>query len=158
MKPITINCFGTLHIQIDGQEKNNLATDRARALLAYLIANPSQPHRREKLAAFLWPERSESAARQNLRKTLSRLRQGFAPYKVLVSDYKTVRLDPQQLQTDLWRCEALLSDGKLDQAAAVYKGEFLQGFYLTDSTALMNGFCWNVNCGTSAWCKPSICW
>ncbi len=45
-----------------------------RALLAYLVVETSQAHRRGVLAALLWPERSESNARANLSQALFNLR------------------------------------------------------------------------------------
>ena len=50
------------------------ATDHARALLAYLAVEPGT-HDRSALAALLWPEQPENAARQNLRQTLLHLKQ-----------------------------------------------------------------------------------
>lgn len=46
---------------------------KALALLAYLALEPG-PHTREELAAFLWGDSSEAAARASLRQTLKRLR------------------------------------------------------------------------------------
>ena len=53
------------------------ATDRARALLAYLAVEADRPHRRESLATLLWPDDLASAARQNLSQTLLRVRQAI---------------------------------------------------------------------------------
>lgn len=46
-----------------------------RALLAYLVVEADRPHRREALAALLWPDQTENAARQSLRQALYILRQ-----------------------------------------------------------------------------------
>jgi hypothetical protein len=40
---------------------------KAQALLAFLVVPLGQAHRRDKLASMLWSDRSEEAARQNLR-------------------------------------------------------------------------------------------
>jgi DNA-binding SARP family transcriptional activator/predicted ATPase len=52
-----------------------LPTDKTRALLAYLALNADTPLRREQLAGLLWPDQPDAQARQNLRKTLGRLKQ-----------------------------------------------------------------------------------
>ncbi|MCA9971483.1 MAG: winged helix-turn-helix domain-containing protein, partial [Anaerolineales bacterium] len=52
-------------------------TDKVRALLAYLAVEQGRPHRREALAALLWPEQPDAQARRNLRLTLHRLKQAL---------------------------------------------------------------------------------
>ena len=47
------------------------------ALLAHLVVEGDDPHRREKLAGLLWPGWSEKAARNNLRHTLAVLRKSI---------------------------------------------------------------------------------
>src|SRR5215218_6175612 len=53
------------------------ATNSVRALLAYLVAEPSRPQPRELLAALFWPNQTRAAAYTNLRQTLIRLRKAF---------------------------------------------------------------------------------
>lgn len=141
MKPIIVTCFGSLHVQINNDEQPQLATDRARALLVYLLARPEQPHRREQLASLLWPDRPDSTARQNLRKTLSRLRQGMAPYEILQTDYKTVQLNHDLIDSDVTQFKQYITQLEQEQqnidllikAVALYKGNFLEGFYLAQN-------------------------
>ena len=52
-----------------------------RALLAYLVVEAAQPHRREALAELFWPERPEGVARDNLRQALSNLRTAIGDRK-----------------------------------------------------------------------------
>src|SRR3569832_31329 len=83
MTRIAIRCLGTFEVITDTQEVAAFATDKVRALLAYLalesraeIGIPrSRPHRREALASLLWPEMPDALALRNLRLALHRLRQ-----------------------------------------------------------------------------------
>ena len=115
-------------------------------LLAYIAyETPS----RDRLARMLWPDLNEKAARNNLRVSLSRLNKALSePDKpcVLVSQH-AVTLNPDvNLMIDaltftqlLEATEAHAHDSrtrcgechkKLLEAADLYKGSFLEGFYL----------------------------
>ncbi len=64
-------CFlGPFRVTRDGKSITGFESDKMRALLAYLVIEADRPHRREALAALLWPEQAESAARQSLRQAL----------------------------------------------------------------------------------------
>ncbi len=128
------------------------ATDHARALLAYLAVE-ARPHQRTSLAALLWPEQPETAARQNLRQALVYLKKAFQPLPQLAQQLevtgKTVYLHPETLTTDVVSFRQLLTAvathdhstlltclpclQRLQAAAALYVGEFLQGFFIKNS-------------------------
>ena len=63
-----------MRVTCDGEPLTDFATDKARALLAYLAVESDQPHRRDALAGLLWPDQPQGKARQNLRQALSDLR------------------------------------------------------------------------------------
>ena len=73
MSRLDITLLGTFQVTLNGRPVN-FATDKARALLAYLVLEAGTPHRREALSAIFWSERPEEMARANLRQTLHRLR------------------------------------------------------------------------------------
>lgn len=73
MAHLDINLLGTFQVLVDGHPAH-FATDKCRALLAYLALESERSHRREALSGLFWPERPETAARSNLRQTLHRLR------------------------------------------------------------------------------------
>ena len=66
--------LGPFRVMRDDQTVIGFESDKGRALLAYLLVEPGRPHRREALAALLWPEQTDAAARQSLRQTLYMLR------------------------------------------------------------------------------------
>ena len=55
-----------------------LRNKKAQALVAFLAMNPGVVHVRERLAALLWPDSHEDAARQSLRQCISMLRHDCA--------------------------------------------------------------------------------
>jgi predicted ATPase/DNA-binding SARP family transcriptional activator len=136
-------------------------TDKVRALLAYLAVE-ARPHRREALAALLWPDIDEEYAQKNLRNTLHRLRQPLQAAdpaladRLLISTRQTIALDPTWLITDVQQFESLINASlahalststpqkdhsahcadclaRLTQAAECYQGELLAGFTLADA-------------------------
>jgi DNA-binding SARP family transcriptional activator len=76
MSPLALTLFGAFNAAA-GAQALRLPTDKTRALLAYLALSPDTPLRRETLAGLLWPDQSEDSARQNLRKTVWRLKQAI---------------------------------------------------------------------------------
>jgi len=77
MNRLVINLLGPYEVSLDGEQVTDLASDKVRALLAYLAVEAEQPHRREKLVGLLWPDQPEQAARANLRRALSNLRKAI---------------------------------------------------------------------------------
>lgn len=63
MTRLIVRLLGSYRVELDGRPVYAFETDKARALLAYLMVEADRPHRRETLASLLWPERPESAAR-----------------------------------------------------------------------------------------------
>lgn len=128
-----------------------------RALLAYLAIESSYPHHRDRLAALLWPDQTDSNARSNLRKALSRLWQMLedstmdAP--LFLTTRQTIQLNPaadyrldvailtqllndhphQPIQPIGELCAKCVSD--LEQAVALYRGPLLDQMQLPDSEA-----------------------
>ncbi|HSR35406.1 MAG TPA: BTAD domain-containing putative transcriptional regulator, partial [Anaerolineae bacterium] len=75
MAVLSIRLFGPFEVELDGEPVTGFATDKARALLAYLAVEADRPHRREALAGLLWPEVPEPSARGSLRTALGNVRQ-----------------------------------------------------------------------------------
>jgi WD40 repeat protein/serine/threonine protein kinase/DNA-binding SARP family transcriptional activator len=114
----------------------DLSSRPAQSLLAYLLLNPNQSIRREKLAGLIWPASTESNARGNLRHALWRVRKSLDSDgdAYLHADDLTVSL---QLQKGDWvdanildtRIQDDLSTDVLIEIVSVYGGELLPGFY-----------------------------
>jgi DNA-binding SARP family transcriptional activator len=122
-----IEC-GKQNIQIPGRP--------AQSLFAYLVLNRDVSHRREKLAALLWADVPEVAARENLRHTLWQMRKAFgnsSATEYFRTDDLSVKFTSSAdvwLDTDVLKiaAERKCADD-LIKALSVYKGELLPGFY-----------------------------
>lgn len=142
---LEIHTLGGLAIGCQGTKVTGFASRKVEALLVYLACT-GRPKAREVLAELLWEERSQSQGLSNLRVALSSLRKQLAPYLLVTRD--TVGLDPQArvwLDTaELERQLASVRDQRgpfaagivagAKQALALYRGDFLEGFYLRESS------------------------
>jgi DNA-binding SARP family transcriptional activator/predicted ATPase len=153
MARLTIRLLGPVQIALDGEPVTHFESEKTRALLAYLAAEPGQPHRREVLAEMLWPDRPEGAARANLRHTLAHLRRVIEEYAArppsLLPTRHTIQFNAgSDAWTDVAAFTTLLpaplpADQPLDQqtvrqleeAVELYQGSFLEDISLADSAA-----------------------
>src|SRR6478672_3925870 len=70
--------LGPFRVTLSGEPLTGFATDKVRALLAYLAVEGKRAHRREALAGLLWPNSADSDALTSLRQALRKLRQALA--------------------------------------------------------------------------------
>ena len=162
MARLQIRLFGAPSVIFAGGSEAPLPSDKARALLAYLAVEAGQPHRREKLAGLLWPGFTESSARANLRRALADLRQAIGDHQAsppyLLIAQETIQFNSaSDAAVDVTAFTALVSAGtqpvpdvspidpslrrtalqstssQLEQAVALYRSPFLEGFSLPDS-------------------------
>lgn len=156
---LSLALLGPYEATLDGRSITGLYSSKVRALLAYLAVEAGRPHTRAMLAALLWPEWSDAAALGNLRFSLSKLRRALhdqdavPPFLLISRD--TIQLNPaadclvdassfeshvaagQWQQPDADRPdEAAMrrAVGHLEAAAGLYRGPFLEGFTVGDST------------------------
>jgi DNA-binding SARP family transcriptional activator len=141
---LILHLFGYPEIEADGRAVH-LPRRKSLALLAYLGVRPAGVGR-EALAALLWPDYDGEQAFAYLRQALWELNKALG--KGLISaEGETVGLDPRaDLWVDVARYERALSLWKLssargaseatrslEEAVALYRGDFLAGFTLRDS-------------------------
>jgi len=107
-------------------------TRKALALLA-VLALADRPRPRDVLAELLWPEHDAEHARGALRRTLSALRSAIGPDFVDATRDQVRLVRGPGLYLDVDRFRALAEDGDVAGAAALFRGEFLEGFGLRDA-------------------------
>ncbi|HEU5101899.1 MAG TPA: SARP family transcriptional regulator, partial [Roseiflexaceae bacterium] len=97
MARLALSLLGPLHVTLDDHPITGFATDKVRALLAYL-ALEARLHRREALAELFWPEQEAAAARTSLRVALITLRRAIGDQSAqppfLLATRETVQLSP----------------------------------------------------------------
>ena len=137
--------FGGLRVVQSDRTITRFQTQKTGILLAYLALYKNAPHSREVLAEMLWPGADPLAVRNRLNQAASSLRRQLEPPgtvhgSVLVTDQRSIRLNPDSIDTDIEefvRCvsraeTAATNEDKqllLKQAIDLYVGDFLSGFY-----------------------------
>lgn len=104
------------------------------ALLAYLAAAlPRGPHRRDTLLGLFWPESDDSHARAALSQALYFLRKTLGDEAIASRGDGDVGLDPHAVWCDVAAFEAALDSGRPHDALALYRGDLLEGFFVSDA-------------------------
>ena len=155
MACLEINLLASFQVTLNGRLLTNFGTDKTRALLAYLTVERDHPHRRESLAALLWPEQPDKQARHSLRQALTHLRHALEDHDdsraYLLIDRHDIWLNPEaNVRVDVAQFTALADAcarhdhrhtaachpclQRLERMIDLYRGDFLAGFSATDST------------------------
>jgi TolB-like protein len=137
MAGVELTLFGGFEVKVAGGQTVDLPGQKDRALLAVLALSPGATHSRDKLASLLWSDRGDQQARDSLKHALTRLRQCLqaATPPPIVADRQSVRFDATAVTVDVAAFERLLGEGTpqaLEQAAALYRGDLLDGVGLRD--------------------------
>jgi DNA-binding SARP family transcriptional activator/tetratricopeptide (TPR) repeat protein len=98
------------------------------ALLAVLAAS-RQGVSRERIVGMLWPESPEERARHALAQLLYTLRRDLGE-EAVGGGSAALRLDRTLVSSDIDELEGALERGELERAVDLYRGPFLDGFYL----------------------------
>ena len=107
-----------------------LAQPKRVALLAYLaLANPGGFCRRDTLLALFWPESDEAHARRALNQALYFLRRSLGDEVIVSRGDEEVGLNSASLTVDAIQLGVLLTQGRVEEAASLYRGELLEGFH-----------------------------
>jgi ABC-type transport system substrate-binding protein/DNA-binding SARP family transcriptional activator len=155
MAQLALFLLGSPRVEVNGKEIH-IGRRKALALLAYLAVT-GERHRRDSLAALLWPEYDQSRARADLRRTLSLLNRilGEGWLDVDRETAGLVQAQPENAEQMLWldvtafrqqlatcadhshpateACSACVPS--LEEAVTLNRGDFLVGFTLADSLA-----------------------
>ena len=145
MAQLKISLLGPIQVTLDGQPITGFKSNKVRALLAYLAVEADKPHRRESLAGLLWSDWSEREALGNLRYTLSDLRKAIddrsaePPYLIISRDSIQFNIDSNHWLDVAALTQSLESKNssieEQEKALDLYRGDFLEGFTLDDSSA-----------------------
>jgi predicted ATPase/DNA-binding SARP family transcriptional activator len=154
MTRLALALLGPLRITLDGKPVSGFAYNKARALLAYLAVEADRGRHRDALVGLLWPDLPDTAARANLRVALANLREVIGdtsatpPFLLIARD--TIQFNPASdydldvstftallvacethAHRHMERCRSCAT--RMQQALALYHGDFLAEFALGDS-------------------------
>jgi len=125
--------FGGISLEGDAGPLSGRATQRHRlALLALLASAHPRGLLREKLVAYLWPERGPHHARNLLNQAVHAVRSAVGD-GAIISAGDELRLEPAVLGCDLIAFERAMAEEHFGRAVACYRGLFLDGFFLPDA-------------------------
>src|SRR5215471_18299518 len=115
----------------------DLPGQKDRALLAVLAVASGDVQSRERLAGLLWSEHGDRQARDSLKQALVRLRRclGGGEGVVLRTDRQSIALDKALIDVDVLAFERRVREAtlaSLTQAAALYRGDLLEGIAIRD--------------------------
>ena len=144
-KVFRVSVLGGFSLAYGEQSIVSINTVRLQSLLAYLILHADTPQPRQHVAFLLWPDTSESNARNNLRQFLHQLRQALPdPDRLLSVTAQTLcwQTDGDQI-IDVQRFERALANAAaadqradwnsaqqwLEEALSTYQGDLLPGCY-----------------------------
>ena len=146
MSVLQIKLLGGFSVHLDDQPVTGFRSAKARALLAYLAAQPDQDHARTTLATLLWGNLPEAAAKTNLRIELSNLNKLLAAHPALEISRSHARLHSRLASLDVREFHAgvvaflglpIETQGAqlptLVRAIDHYQGEFLAGFQAVEA-------------------------
>ncbi|MGD8868219.1 MAG: AAA family ATPase, partial [Gemmatimonadales bacterium] len=123
-----LHCLGEAALR---GPSGNLVHFRSRkhfALLVYLALNADRAHRRERLVHLLWSDSDPSKARHSLSQALYAVRRLLNG--AVHIEGEDLEIKSEGLRVDALELERLLEAGDSEAAADLYRGEFLEGFWV----------------------------
>jgi DNA-binding SARP family transcriptional activator/predicted ATPase len=151
MTHLRIRLLGSIQVDLNGESVSSLRTSKVQGLLSYLAVEEDRPHRRETLAGIFWPQKSEQRSRANLSQALFTLRSAFDESHADTPFFHITRESIQfNCDSDYWLDVAVFEAAmkaqydrpikdwaieRLEEATALYQGDFLEGFSIADSPA-----------------------
>lgn len=123
-----LRCLGEATLRSPTGQLIHFRSRKHFALLIYLVLNADRAHRRERLAGLLWSDSEESKARHSLSQALYAVRR-LLDGAVRIEG-EDLELRPDGLWVDAVEFERLLAADDPTAAADLYRGEFLEGFWI----------------------------
>src|SRR5215510_13595160 len=137
MAALKVALLGAFQARLESGAVVAFPRKKSEALLAYLALHPGQTQARDKLAALMWGNASDERARHSLRQALVTLRQALprAAAACLVEEGDTVGLNAAAVEVDVSLFQRLTAEGSpaaLERAAALYRGDLLEGISVNE--------------------------
>jgi DNA-binding SARP family transcriptional activator len=121
-------------LDASGHEDPSLSTrPRKLALLTWLALRPEQRATRDRIIGVFWGDRDEDRARNSLSDAVSHLRRVLGRESVRTQGTEVVLADTVPLDVDAIELAAAASRGDHRSVVSLYRGPFLDGFYVNDA-------------------------
>jgi Tol biopolymer transport system component/DNA-binding SARP family transcriptional activator len=131
---IKLRTLGSVSVEGDGSPA---LQRRPLALLAVLAAAGDFGVSRDKLVAYFWPDSDDERARNVLRQLLHTIRRDLHAQNLFLGTTE-LRLNSAVIVSDLTEFERACSSGDYETAVTLYRGPFLDGFYLSNAAGFDN--------------------
>ena len=131
LKPLRLRTFGGLWVEASDAESKGGTRPRPLALLAILAVAGAKGVSRDRVLAILWSEADAERARHALSQTLYSLRRDLGADVVMSAP--DLRLQSSLISSDIDDFRAAVTSKHWPDAAKLYAGPFLDGFYLADA-------------------------
>lgn len=135
---LSLKLLGGSQIFLNARPLRELTAAKSRAILFYLAVT-NRPASRDALAGLLWPEMPDADAKTNLRQALNKLNK-LLPQQLAITRQEvglrpkaTVVLDVAAFESAWQAGEREQDMEQLREAAALYQGDFLDGFHIADA-------------------------
>jgi DNA-binding SARP family transcriptional activator/tetratricopeptide (TPR) repeat protein len=134
MGNLSLTFLGLFQSLLEGKPLSAFRSTKVQGLLVYLALTIRRQQSREVLAALFWPDEPEAVARKNLRQSLYQLRQVLGETAPQEEPYLLVTRSTIQFNAasdyslDVAEFLDALENDHLEQAVAIYQGDFLPGF------------------------------
>jgi TolB-like protein len=115
----------------DGRVAGPAGQGQPLALLAVLASAGERGISRDRLLALFWPDASAERASHRLSQLAHQLRRSLG-CSDLITGGGELRLHADRIGCDLWELLAARRQGDLEEAARLYAGPLLDGFFLPD--------------------------
>lgn len=148
---LKLRLLGGFEATLNGEPITRFYSEKVRALLIYLAVEAERPHRRSTLAGMLWPDTTESKARQSLRQALRQLRLVLGDREAPTPFLEITTTDVQFNRTSDFRSDltileetlttlsadgtdrTYIQDDQIQQQLLNVSGPLVDGFQLADS-------------------------
>ena len=127
-----LHTLGSVYLAgADGEPLAGAAAQRRLlALLAVLATAGSGGMSRDRILGILWSESDAERARGALAQALYHARRAL-DCEDLVVGRDDLRLNRERIGADVWALEDAVAGGDMERAGVLYKGPFLEGFFLS---------------------------
>ncbi len=127
-------CFGPPTARLAGREPPpDVLWRKHLGLLIYLALSSDRTKSRDHLLGVFWPEKPEAQARHSLNEAVRRLRSSLGADRLRTRG-DAIMLNDAALQVDVLHFAALTGQ-RPEEAAALVRGDFLEGFIVEDAPA-----------------------